>query len=112
IDIGKNLTTKTRVHRISGLGVLPLLVSSSPKQKRDYADKVLSELADEELIVTLEKFLEANLNLTQTAQDLKVHRNTVIYRLDKIKEKIGRDPRDFSDAVELHLALLFRRVFS
>lgn len=112
IDIGKNLTVKNRVHRISALGVLPLLVSSSPKQKKDYADKVLYELADEELSETLEHFLEANLNLTKTAEQLKVHRNTVIYRLDKIQEKIGRDPRIFSDAVELYLALLFRRVFS
>lgn len=112
IDIGKNLTSKTRVHKISGLGVLPLLVSSSPKQKRDYADKVLSELTDQELVETMESFLEANLNLTKTAELLKVHRNTVIYRLDKIQEKLGRDPRDFSDAVELHLALLFKRVFN
>lgn len=111
IDIGKNLTAKTRVHKIGGLGVLPLLVSSSPKQKRDYADKVLSELNDQELIETMESFLEENLNLTKTAERLKVHRNTVIYRLDKIQEKLGRDPRNFSDSVELHLALLFRRVF-
>ena len=112
IDIGKNLATKTRVHKISGLGVLPLLVSSSPKQKRDYADKVLHELDDQELLETMENFLQENMNLTKTAERLKVHRNTVIYRLDKIQERIGRDPRSFSDAVELHLALLFKRVFN
>jgi len=112
IDIGKNLNVKNRVHRIGALGALPLLVSSSPKQKLDYAQKVLSELVDEELIETLEQFLEDNLNLTKTAENLKIHRNTVIYRLDKIQEKIGRDPRDFADAVELYLALMFKKVFS
>lgn len=111
IDIGKNLTTKTRVHRISSLGVLPLLVSSSPKQKRSYADRLFAELDDQELVETLQAFLESNLNLTKTAEHLKIHRNTIIYRLDKIEEKIGRDPRNFTDAVELYLGLLFKRVF-
>ncbi len=110
LQIGKNLHSHSHVYRIGELGVLPLLVSSSPKQKRDYADKVLADL-DDELTETLEVFLRDSLNLTKTADNLKVHRNTVIYRLDKIAEKIDRDPRHFSDAVELHLALLFRRVF-
>ncbi|MEX1051899.1 MAG: helix-turn-helix domain-containing protein [Patescibacteria group bacterium] len=110
LQIGQNLNSQSHVYRIGELGVLPLLVSSSPKQKRDYADKVLAGL-DSELTETLETFLGDSLNLTKTAENLKVHRNTVIYRLDKITEKINRDPRQFSDAVELHLALLFRRVF-
>ncbi len=110
LEIGKNLNSQSHVYRIGELGVLPLLVSSNPKQKRDYADKVLANL-DAELTETLEMFLQDSLNLTKTAENLKVHRNTVIYRLDKIAEKINRDPRQFSDAVELHLALLFRRVF-
>ncbi len=112
LKIGKKITGTNQSHRFEGLGVLPLLLSGTEEQKRDYADHLFDELDDDELVETLEAFLGANLNLTQTAEKLKVHRNTVIYRLDKITEKLDRDPRHFEDAVELYLGSLFKRVFS
>lgn len=111
LQIGERIIGPNRAHRFEGLGVLPLLLSGTQEQKRTYAAHLFDDLDDPELIETLEVFLKANLNLTQTAEELGVHRNTVIYRLDKITETLGRDPRAFEDAVELYVGSLFRRVF-
>ncbi|KOO37385.1 CdaR family transcriptional regulator [Priestia koreensis] len=54
---------------------------------------------------TLDEFFKQNLNIQQTAESLFIHRNTLIYRLDKIKRETGYDPKDFSDALTLQLAL-------
>jgi len=111
LSIGKKIVGSNRVHRATALGVLPLVLSGQETQKREYAQGLISKLDDEQLSTTLQAFLEADLNLTKTAENLKIHRNTVIYRLDKILERLGKDPRRFNDAVELHLGLLFGRIF-
>ncbi|MDN4524225.1 CdaR family transcriptional regulator [Fictibacillus fluitans] len=54
---------------------------------------------------TLQCFLDHHLNLQQTADSLHIHRNTLIYRLNKIKEETGYDPRKFKDAFALQMAL-------
>jgi carbohydrate diacid regulator len=111
LKIGRRMLGGGQAHRFEGLGVLPLLLSGSDEQKNTYATHLFDKLDDPELVETLEAFLRANLNLTQTADDLSVHRNTVIYRLDKITDLLGRDPRQFEDAVELYIGNLFRKVF-
>ena len=55
--------------------------------------------SDRDLAVTAEQFLENNLNLSQTSRTLFLHRNTLMYRLDKIKRLTGLDIKNFSDAV-------------
>ncbi len=111
LKIGRRMLGSAQAHRFEGLGVLPLLLSGTEEQKRDYATHLFDKLDDPELIETLETFLRANLNLTQAAEELSIHRNTVIYRLDKITDLLGRDPRVFEDAVELYVGNLFRKVF-
>jgi DNA-binding PucR family transcriptional regulator len=58
----------------------------------------------------MEEFFKHNLNLTNTADALKIHRNTLIYRLDKITSIINLDPRFFQEAVQIYLALLIKRI--
>lgn len=60
---------------------------------------------DEELITTVHCFLKNNLSISITARELYVHRNTLIYRLDKIASKTGLDIRCFEDALKLSLVL-------
>lgn len=60
-------------------------------------------LKDEELLVTGEAFLNSNLNVSETARELYVHRNTLIYRLDKIERLTGLDIRKFGDAINFRL---------
>jgi len=112
LKIGQKIIGGNQTHRFETLGVLPLLLMGSDQQKKDFAAKLFSSLEDHQLIETLEAFIATDLNLTQAALKLKIHRNTVIYRLDRIKEKVGRDPRVFADAVELYLASLFAKLFS
>lgn len=111
LKIGRRMLGGSQAHRFEGLGVLPLLLSGTEEQKRTYATHLFDKLDDPELIETLETFLRTNLNLTQAAEELSVHRNTVIYRLDKITDLLERDPRVFEDAVELYVGNLFRKVF-
>jgi DNA-binding PucR family transcriptional regulator len=62
-----------------------------------------------EQIQTLETLFARQLNVSEAARQLYLHRNTLIYRLDKLTEETGLDPRQFPDAVLLQLFLLFRQ---
>ncbi len=112
LKIGQKIIGGNQTHRFDSLGVLPLLLMGNDGQKKEFSTKLFSSLEDSQLTETLEAFIAADLNLTQAANKLKIHRNTVIYRLDRIQEKLGRDPRKFTDAVELYLASLFAKLFS
>ncbi|MDR6225613.1 PucR family transcriptional regulator [Desmospora profundinema] len=61
---------------------------------------------EEELRRTLHVFLEQNLNVSETARRLFLHRNTLIYRLDRLKQETGLDVRQFEDALRVKLVLL------
>jgi len=71
------------------------------------ATTVLNEFADEEdFLHMLQTFIRCNLNITLTAKELYMHRNTLQYRLDKFREKTGLDVREFHQAFTVYLALL------
>jgi len=63
---------------------------------------------NEFLLETLQGFFDNNLSITQTAQAIYVHRNTLLYRLRRVKEITGLDPKKFDDAIQLRLALKMR----
>lgn len=112
LEVGRKLKGQGGVYRSDVLGVLPLVISGNITQKHEQAKRILDGLDDPELLETLEAFLQHNLNLTHTSEALKIHRNTVIYRLDRVMEKINKDPRSFTDAVELYLALQLEKIYS
>ena len=60
-----------------------------------------------ELVDTLEVFFKENLNTAETAERMFIHRNTVMFRLNKIKEITGLNAYQYSDAVRLQIALMF-----
>ncbi len=66
------------------------------------------ELSEEEL-QTVNKFFEKNLNISETARDLFMHRNTLVYHLEKLQKKTGLDIRRFDDAMTLKIALMVER---
>ena len=68
-----------------------------------------ARLFNEEMIQTIKKFFENSLNLSETARQLYIHRNTLVYRLDKVQRNIGLDLRDFDDAVTFKLMMLLGR---
>jgi carbohydrate diacid regulator len=67
------------------------------------------ELSEEEL-QTVNKFFEKNLNISETARDLFMHRNTLVYHLEKLQKKTGLDIRRFDDAITLKIALMVERL--
>ena len=65
-----------------------------------------SRLFNEEMLHTIQMFFEKDLNLSDTARQLYIHRNTLVYRLDKVQRQTGLDLRKFDDAVTFKLLLL------
>ena len=61
---------------------------------------------DEETLVTINKFFENSLNVSETSRQLYIHRNTLVYRLDKLQKSTGLDLRIFEDAITFKIALM------
>ena len=64
------------------------------------------ESIDSETLTIIRTFFENNLNLSETSRQLYVHRNTLVYRFEKIQKKFGLDLRTFEDALTFKLAML------
>lgn len=67
------------------------------------------ESLDSETVLTIQKFFENNLNVSETSRQLYVHRNTLVYRLDKIEKITGLDLRKFDDAIIFKVAMLVKK---
>ena len=67
------------------------------------------EALDEEILYTIDKFFENNLNVSETSRKLFVHRNTLVYRLEKIKRITGLDIREFDNAIVFKVALMVKK---
>jgi len=74
--------------------------------KEVFGDKIPDVLEDEEAMSTISKFFENNLNISETARQLYVHRNTLVYRLERIEKEIGLDIRKFDDAMTFRIAVM------
>ena len=70
------------------------------------------EKLDHETLSTIQCFFENNLNVSETSRKMFVHRNTLVYRLDKIKKMTGLDLREFEDAITFKVALMVKRYLS
>lgn len=90
---------------------LELLLDGIAEELRDkYLKKILDVQANpqlEEMLETLRQFFVSNQSINKTADQLFIHKNTLQYRLNKIKEMTGYDPRVFEEGVLLYLALYF-----
>ena len=74
--------------------------------KEVFGDTIPDILEDEEAMSTINKFFENNLNISETARQLYVHRNTLVYRLERIEKAIGLDIRSFDDAMTFRIAIM------
>jgi len=66
----------------------------------------IPDIFDEETMITIQKFFDNNLNISETARQLYVHRNTLVYRLERLEKIIGLDIRKFEDAMTFKIALM------
>jgi carbohydrate diacid regulator len=100
-----------KIYHIDDLGMIATLAGGNKKWQDNFVKRLLMKLiAEDYLLETVEVFFDRNMSLTQTSKDLKIHRNTLLYRLDKIKKVTGLDPRKFNDAMELKVALILNKV--
>ena len=91
--------------------LLKLPASTVQKFKNEYIDNDLAEiLKDETLLETAEVFMSESLNVSETARAMYVHRNTLMYRLDKIEKETGLNIRNFIDAVTFRILELLNRI--
>ena len=67
------------------------------------------EALDQKTLYTINKFFENNLNVSETSRKLFVHRNTLVYRLEKIKKLTGLDLREFDHAIIFKVALMVKK---
>ena len=74
--------------------------------KEVFGDNIPEILDDEEAMSTINNFFENNLNISETARQLYVHRNTLVYRLERIEKAIGLDIRKFDDAMTFRIAVM------
>ena len=67
---------------------------------------ITSEHLDKDTLVAIDKFFQNNLNIAETARQLHMHRNTLIYRLEQVEKRTGLDLRQFEDAMTFKIAIM------
>lgn len=79
--------------------------SVSDFHRRDFGGNQVYDL-DEETLTTINKFFENNLNVSETSRQLFIHRNTLVYRIEKLQKATGLDIRTFEDAMTFKIAMM------
>ena len=91
-----------------------VLSEIDPEKAAAYAgllfNRRTARLFDDEMLETIETFMKKDLNLSDTARQMYIHRNTLVYRLDKVQRVTGLDLRRFDDAVTFRLLGQLRRI--
>ncbi len=112
LRIGSIFESDQYVMRYDKLGLGRLIYQLPPTLCNMFLDEVFPkgayESLDSETLLTIAKFFENNLNGSETSRRLFVHRNTLVYRLDKVQKITGLDLRSFDDAVLFKLAAMVR----
>ena len=110
LDVGKIFFGERSVIAYSALGIGRLIYQLPiPLCKmfiREIFDGKSPDDFDEETLTTINKFFENNLNVSETSRQLYIHRNTLVYRLDKLQKSTGLDLRVFEDAITFKIALM------
>lgn len=110
IEVGKIFYSDRNVVAYSNLGI-GRLIYQLPLQMckvfiREIFDGKSTDDFDEETLVTINKFFENSLNVSETSRQLFIHRNTLVYRLDKLQKMTNLDLRKFDDAITFKMALM------
>lgn len=110
LDVGKIFYSDRNVVAYSNLGIGRLIYQLPlPLCKmfiREIFDGKSPDDFDEETLITINKFFENSLNVSETSRQLYIHRNTLVYRLDKLQKSTNLDLRVFEDAITFKMALM------
>ena len=113
IDVGKVFDTEKSIINYENLGIGRLIYQLPTTLCEIFLSEVFKKNSidslDQETLFTINKFFENNLNVSETSRKLFVHRNTLVYRLEKIKKLTGLDLRQFDHAIVFKVALMVRK---
>ena len=110
LDVGKIFYSERSVVAYSNLGIGRLIYQLPIPLCKMFIKEIFDGKSpddfDEETLTTINKFFENSLNVSETSRQLYIHRNTLVYRLDKLQKSTGLDLRVFEDAITFKIALM------
>lgn len=113
LEVGKVFYTEENVINYASLGIARLIYHLPTTLCEMFLREVFKRGSvdglDQETLFTIQHFFENNLNVSETSRGLFVHRNTLVYRLEKIKKMTGLDLRNFEDAIVFKVALMVKK---
>jgi len=113
LDVGKIFFDERKVICYSELGIGRLIYQLPIPLCKMFIKEIFGgrnpDDFDQETLTTIDKFFENSLNVSETSRQLFIHRNTLVYRLDKLQKSTGLDLRVFDDAITFKIALMVVR---
>ena len=113
LEVGKVFDTDKIIISYDNLGIARLIYQLPTTLCEAFLQEVFKrgsiESLDQETLFTIQKFFENNLNVSETSRKLFVHRNTLVYRLEKIKKLTGLELREFDHAIIFKVALMVKK---
>ncbi|MEG1887586.1 MAG: helix-turn-helix domain-containing protein [Oscillospiraceae bacterium] len=113
LEVGKVFDTEKAIVSYDNLGIARLIYQLPTTLCETFLHEVFKrgsiESLDQETLFTIQRFFENNLNVSETSRKLFVHRNTLVYRLEKIKKITGLDLREFDHAIIFKIALMVKK---
>lgn len=110
LDVGKIFFNERDIIAYSTLGIGRLIYQLPIPLCKMFIKEIFEGKSpddfDEETLTTINKFFENSLNVSETSRQLYIHRNTLVYRLDKLQKSTGLDLRVFEDAITFKIALM------
>ena len=110
LDVGKIFYAEQSVSAYNKLGIGRLIYQLPVNLCKIFIEEIFGDNLpldlDEETLTTINKFFENNLNVSETSRQLFVHRNTLVYRIEKLQKSSGLDIRVFDDALTFKIALM------
>lgn len=116
LEVGKVFDIEKQIINYENLGIGRLIYQLPTTLCELFLSEVFKkgtlDVLDQETILTIQKFFKHNLNVSEAARELFVHRNTLVYRLDKIEKVTGLDLREFDQAVTFKVAMMVKKYLS
>ena len=116
LEVGKVFDTDKAIVSYDNLGIARLIYHLPTTLCETFLNEVFKKSSidalDHETLFTIQRFFENSLNVAETSRKLFVHRNTLVYRLEKIKKLTGLDLREFDHAIIFKIALMVKKYLS
>jgi len=113
IEVGKVFDAEKSIINFENLGLGRLIYQLPVTMCEMFLSEVFKknsiDALDQEMLITIQKFFENSLNVSETSRRLFVHRNTLVYRLEKIKKLTGLDLREFDHAIIFKVAMMVKK---